>query len=150
VDVDDVLVVGLQEQRVGLESGLAELGEERGDGLELRILARHDAVAVGDGGEPLVGVVGDGADARGVVVALVGGQPVVAPPAGVGWGGDERLVQQVVERDLGVVGEAVGGRKGDPARLGEQEFDVEGVLSGERQSQQRGVDVAVGQPRRRV
>jgi hypothetical protein len=89
---------------------------------------------------------GDGADARGVVVALVGGQPVVAPPAGVGWGGDERLVPQVVERDLGVVGEAVGGRKGDPARLGEQGLDVEGVLSGERQAQQRGVDVAVGQP----
>jgi hypothetical protein len=73
---------------------------------------------------------GDGADARGLIVALVGGQPVVTPLAGVGWGGDERLVPQVVERDLGVVGEAVGGRKGDPPRLGQQGLDVEGVLSG--------------------
>jgi hypothetical protein len=41
MDADDVLVVGFQEQRVGLESGLAELGEERVDGLDLRILARY-------------------------------------------------------------------------------------------------------------
>src|ERR671914_1627037 len=57
-----------------------------------------DAVAVGDGREPLVGIVGDRADAHGVIVAFVNGQPVVTPPAGVGWGGDERLVPEVVER----------------------------------------------------
>ena len=85
-----------------------------------------------------------------MIVAFVGRQPVVPPPAGVGWGGDERFVPEVLERDLGVVGELVGGRKGDPARFGDQDLDVEAVLSRERQPQQRRVDVAVGQPCRGV
>jgi hypothetical protein len=36
-----------------------------------------DAVAVGDGGQPGVGLVGDGSDADRVALAFVDGQPVV-------------------------------------------------------------------------
>src|SRR5215472_4543722 len=53
---------------------------------------QRDAVAVGDGGQPGVGLVGNGSDADRVALAFVGGQPVIAPAAGFGGGGDERLV----------------------------------------------------------
>ena len=41
-----------------------------------------DAVAVGDGSEPGVGLIGDDCDADRVALAFAGGQPVIAPPAG--------------------------------------------------------------------
>src|SRR6266705_5589987 len=59
-----------------------------------------DAVAVGDRGQPGVGLVGDGSDPDRVALAFAGGQPVIAPPAGFRGCGDKRLVPQVAEADL--------------------------------------------------
>jgi hypothetical protein len=43
-----------------------------------------DAVAVGDRGQPGVGLVRDDSDAARVTLAFAGGEPVIAPPAGEG------------------------------------------------------------------
>jgi hypothetical protein len=58
-----------------------------------------DALAVGDGGEPVVGLagLGGGSDPDRVTLAFAGGQLPVAPPAGLSRGGDERLVPQLPE-----------------------------------------------------
>src|SRR5262249_30180485 len=111
-----------------------------------RFGSQPDAVTVGDRGQPGVGLIGDVADANRVALAFAGGQPVVAPPAGFRGGGDERLVQQLVEGDLLTGSERVGGGERDPAGLGEQHLDPYVVLAGERQPQQGSVGVAGGEP----
>jgi hypothetical protein len=81
-----------------------------------------DAVAAGDRGQPAVGlaVVGDGSDANRVPVPLVGRQPPVAPPAGLGGGGDEWLIPQIPEADLLALGKPVSDGQCHPAGLGQQ------------------------------
>src|SRR6516164_8698730 len=125
------------DDRVGVVGGWpgdADLaGADAGDGpvgdAGARVVAggglgcQGDAVAVGDRGQPGVGLVGDDPDADRVALAFAGGQPVIAPPAGFGGGGDERLVPQVAEADLLAGGERVGGGECNPAGLGEQHLD---------------------------
>jgi hypothetical protein len=94
--------------------------------------------------KPIVGLtaVGDGADPDRVTLALVGGQPPVAPRSGFGGGGDERLVPQVAEGDVVARGEPVAGGQRYVPRLCDQHLDPEARPG-------RGKAAAAGRHRRR-